>query len=1531
MPASSSVFPAFITDEYQPGSGFPDFERAAGASGTRAGAAMAANAKAQFESDFSEIQKIAQDALSVPRTNSGSLDLGVQQYRDAAAAAQAQAIALREVTVAAEQAAKATGDTSEATRLYIQAARAAAVEAESNAEAAAMQATSMERLQLVLSQNASATQSVIRSANSYGNSLGGLHQNTMTAMFAQMELMHVVSMGTDAYAAGIPITRVVAMEAGRLGEALIFISQASGNATGMFGSFARFVGSGFGSAIILGGSLIASLVVGLSKAGDQAEKSAEQFKKVVEAADAFGTAQSELGKVIDLTTGKMKTQNEVLVEAVRLQAELALLAANQKIGDLLPNSAPLAAPMTTVSSQGSPGLDPAAAAAADALQAKLDPQIKAITDAFIAVVNNDALANQNPHQYSLDVGKAIDTAIAAVDRLAKSGKGAASSLADAKKNLIEIGVAAEQKAAALESISVLNGGPAPDLKKPPKDNSDEIRRLIDEQQALGRSIEAAKGPFEEQAGAARQAEAAYRALDAVQQKLNDDNAKYHKLKGGDLPDLAQLNQQIAAARQAITAGEVSLLEKPFEEAPKNFEKARQALAALAQIANQHPDSDGLLAKIANARDVIENGLSKPLADYIKQQQQAEAVQNLLNTGHVDEANLLQAKYALMRAIGAETDAELDSYLKAVGYQGTITDYLRAQVELTHQQTLAQQALQDRIRPYLTYLQSVQQTIEGTINSLEQGKLLTAGGNLVKGLEQSFQTMVSQTLTEKLFGNVFRSLQDQINGHDPVKAASARMAQALDDGRAEMAGWTSALDDTRQRIADYQAAHQAAVTALGSFTTAVQTATGALGGIGSGGGGSPVAATGAQVLASAKSYVGLNENHDTAALESLFKQANINVDPRMTAWCAAFVNAVLATEGIRGTGSLAASSFLNFGTPTTNPQPGDIAVMAHHVGFFDGFNAAGNPIVTGGNQHGGGVNTESFPASDVLSYRTINDLSTAAQAANDNFAQLTQTVAGLQDPLTDADKLFNDLFADATSDSAAPDQQEIVVSARRLPQQAQMLSPFDMMTKTLSANFTAALKSVGINPESANKIGNIIGGLAATAIQGAAYGTAASNLVLGSKGSNTGAALGGALGNILGKGFGDEIGDAIGGSLGSAVGQAAGPIGSIVGGLAGSLIGGLFKTVKQAGSTFSVDQFGNVKVNAGSGDSASASNAVAEATSAVGQIQSIAKQLGASIVPSALTGVTLGYRASDKNQPYRVDTLGEGRATGSGVLAYATEDEAVAEAVQLMLQRGVISGISAASQKILASGQDIQTALEKATAIEQIPTQLEAMVNPAQSAIDALNKQFAQLISYLKEGGATAAQFAQAQQLYNLQREQAITQAQDSMTGAFQGLIDDLGNFSLQDQLASAMAKYNPLAAQIQSGDYSNASGFQSAAEAVAKILQQLDGSQGAYYDFVDQAMALAKQALGNQQGLIDAANATASPFDSSSTGTSGSGNAANDNTVGAINNVGGILSGQISGQLAGINDTLSSIQGILQSQGQVLPPSQGGFASGYNF
>jgi len=131
---------------------------------------------------------------------------------------------------------------------------------------------------------------------------------------------------------------------------------------------------------------------------------------------------------------------------------------------------------------------------------------------------------------------------------------------------------------------------------------------------------------------------------------------------------------------------------------------------------------------------------------------------------------------------------------------------------------------------------------------------------------------------------------------------------------------------------------------------------------------------------AKTYLGQDENLNTKTLSDFIRRSSgIKVNPSTTAWCAAFVNAVLGATGQKGTGSLMARSFLKWGTGTNNPVRGDIAVLRRgsspiygHVTFFvksETRNGVAGFIGLGGNQ-GNKVSKRWYPMSKVISFRSV---------------------------------------------------------------------------------------------------------------------------------------------------------------------------------------------------------------------------------------------------------------------------------------------------------------------------------------------------------------------------------------------------------------------------------------------------------------------------------------------------------------------------------------------------------------------------------
>jgi uncharacterized protein (TIGR02594 family) len=128
---------------------------------------------------------------------------------------------------------------------------------------------------------------------------------------------------------------------------------------------------------------------------------------------------------------------------------------------------------------------------------------------------------------------------------------------------------------------------------------------------------------------------------------------------------------------------------------------------------------------------------------------------------------------------------------------------------------------------------------------------------------------------------------------------------------------------------------------------------------------------------ARKYVGLKEiigsKHEKEIVRFFADAGHTEVHDDETAWCAAFVGAMLARAGFKSTKSLLARSYATFGVEDEDPKPGTIVVLKRgnsswqgHVGFYVSGTKTSVRIL-GGNQSNS-VSIQSFPRSSVIAFR-----------------------------------------------------------------------------------------------------------------------------------------------------------------------------------------------------------------------------------------------------------------------------------------------------------------------------------------------------------------------------------------------------------------------------------------------------------------------------------------------------------------------------------------------------------------------------------
>lgn len=435
-------------------------------------------------------------------------------------------------------------------------------------------------------------------------------------------------------------------------------------------------------------------------------------------------------------------------------------------------------------------------------------------------------------------------------------------------------------------------------------------------------------------------------------------------------------------------------------------------------------------------------------------------------------------------------------------------------------------------------------------------------------------------------------------------------------------------------------------------------------------------------------------------------------------------------------------------------------------------------------------------------------------------------------------------------SVANDNGEIVVkgrgSAQRAPVVSGTLPTAGQVSSTMFGSVGSSLDKV-FGTKFFSKMGDVFGG----ALEGAGKGAFASGVaqILGIKQDGTGASIGGALGSFL------PI-----------------PGGAFIGGLLGGTLGSLFQKPKYGSAQVSLNQWGEVVGGAasgrGSGEIGAATGAAGSVASGVNQIM---ETLGADI--SSIPGITIG----NWNGRARVALTSTNRALhsknfGPDILkdfGEGGEQDAIAFAIKYAIEKGVITGISQASVNILKSGQDLQQALDKALAIESIPKRLMQRTDPVRYAVEQVNAEFDKLISYLKEGGATTEQFADAQKLYEMERADAIKAATEQAAGAIDAFLKDMtgGSSSPLNKRTvydSASAEIGKLQSDVLAGKLVDQNDLLEAARNFQDASRSLFGSSQSFFSDFEMLRSLLSKARDNAGGLgID--NLPASPFETDST------------------------------------------------------------------
>lgn len=183
-------------------------------------------------------------------------------------------------------------------------------------------------------------------------------------------------------------------------------------------------------------------------------------------------------------------------------------------------------------------------------------------------------------------------------------------------------------------------------------------------------------------------------------------------------------------------------------------------------------------------------------------------------------------------------------------------------------------------------------------------------------------------------------------------------------------------------------------------------------------------TRAHVIQDALKYLGYSETvHNQVLGGMISKMTGSSTDPSNIPWCAGFVNSILKMNGMKGAANpMRAQDLLQVGSPTNNPQQGDIVVFDRgnglgHAGFFMGRNSDGSINVLSGNQNNM-VTVKAYGTQNVMGYRSLPNGDDAKALMTGDMTSTNQQQMNQSGPASTTVMNMSDASSQATSNNSS---------------------------------------------------------------------------------------------------------------------------------------------------------------------------------------------------------------------------------------------------------------------------------------------------------------------------------------------------------------------------------------------------------------------------------------------------------------------------------------------------------------------------------
>lgn len=576
---------------------------------------------------------------------------------------------------------------------------------------------------------------------------------------------------------GASVLTAFSQQASQATGALALMGSGGTAATGIMGRFVSLMGGPFGIAIGIAIPLVSMLASKLFETAD-ASKAAEL------GASGLASAQSVLGEIFDLTSGKIKQQNDLLILNARL------MAINLR---------------------------------SEAAQAKLNSEqgIADAKDAPLGALERFMLRAGGASELQLSAVQMKRTRIADLASGVQQGALSPSEAVRLAGELNFKGTGIEKS----EFLAVLRDTAVAKVKE---DIANEIDKTLDSGELSSAFLKpGTSGRKGEKSGGSRASAGAARALanfgDSAVEKVQRIADAYNPAPSGldkafadlrtldgliaDLgqrkpPSFEKLIGEAKTAREAVLAGiaePLDTIQQRLVPLPEGVVKARAAIEELDGVIavlseRKPPNWQELVERAEQLKDVAADSVNGPFNDMVRASREQREQQLLILQGREREAEVLARIQQLTRAQGPLTADQRRTVEAIVAAEERINELMQKRQDII---SIQMAAIGD---------------LRGALEDLFSGG---SGGDFLSATKRMVQQYSGRMLVENLFGDSLRALEKKARGQTPLDREIVELASKVDGleretDRAGMAAklFAAALADATGKIwgADANPAH-----------------------------------------------------------------------------------------------------------------------------------------------------------------------------------------------------------------------------------------------------------------------------------------------------------------------------------------------------------------------------------------------------------------------------------------------------------------------------------------------------------------------------------------------------------------------------------------------------------------------------------------------------------------------------------------------------------------------------------------------------